>query len=60
MSINILTFVCGVGVGFCLAFLLQAALIARRAYRFATSAEAHRWRQTQPGKRNDEPTELDQ
>ena len=71
MSINILTFICGVGVGLCLAFLLRAAL---HAHRVASAAEQHRWhqhpygekspserwREAQHGKRNDEPTELDQ
>jgi hypothetical protein len=71
MSINILTFICGIAVGLCSAFILITLVNARRrrffgvwnrpaAYPYGEKSPSERWREAQPGKRNDEPTELDQ
>lgn len=60
-STTILTFVCGIGVGLCLAFILMTLVNARRRRHFGVRA----WGSTPTSRppapnANDEPTELDQ
>ena len=64
MTVNILTFVCGIGVGLCAAFILMTLVNARRRRHFGLR---HRpkfqidWDlYHKQQRRNDEPTELDQ
>jgi hypothetical protein len=63
MSINILTFICGVGVGLCAAFILITLVNVRRRRFFGVRAFGSTQADFEAalrGKRNDEPTELDQ
>lgn len=75
-STTILTFVCGIAVGLCAAFILMTLVNARRRRRHfgvpnsyrELARQAEQWRNNHPdivkawndSKRNDEPTELDQ
>jgi hypothetical protein len=58
-SATTLTFVCGVAVGLCSAFILMTIVSARRRRHYGIQAW-HAGFTAPRAKRNDEPTELDQ